>query len=587
VVRPWLFLVYGSGALLLLLSGYVSIQDNLDIINVSFSATIGLMLLAAYKLHRRLNHQQHKINALKNRTQKITYSANKFIVDRIVNLRRPLQGLIGIHDLYNAPGSSPEESQDYFEIADFCSRYLVRQLDKVQLFAEIGSGPYRFEVGQFSIRQCVGNAIIMASEQANMQAQAVVTEYDNALPEFAHGSEYALKKILVELLDNAIRYSGPGHAHLRIACNPNNKNELIFTVSDRGPGFSDKQMLALSSTLTSGKKTMPWLDAREGLGLIVVRRIINNLSGKLLVESKKGQGAKISFTLPERSLSVAHFDKAEVEVKNIRPKILLVEDDKITTKVISGFLDKFGIEHDVAENGREAIHKCQLKEFDVVLMDLHMPILNGFDASQAILHKLKIRKRPTIIAISSLCTQADRDRCNQIGILDFLAKPIRIEDLQLSLQSIGYLMKEALTSNNLLRPKFAIKQPEKNMPTTPLVPRHLIDFKRLYSSLDESIELCHDVLENVLVDLESGIEKMMSRAEANDRHNLQELLHKARGEMAMIMCDRGTDIINKLEHLTRKDDPAALSKALLELADVIELIGRELDSLVKNNSIAA
>jgi CheY-like chemotaxis protein/signal transduction histidine kinase len=530
-----------------------------------------------YKINFLLSRAQRRVAAQKSRSQKIAQFAHEFISSRVVNLRRPLQGLIGIQDLY-AETQNATEAKDYFDITNHCSKYLVRQLDKIQLYSELACTPIEFQSSPFSLEKCISQIIDAAREQTRSETR-VIFSISPQLSDNVVGSQVALQRIIIELLDNALRFAGHEPIHLRVVADPENPNCPRFTITDTGPGLPEKFLQLLNAPKHQRHRLLSWAQAKDGLGLILTGKILALTNAHVFVQSTRGVGTQISFSMDPTHLCFAKTEIPKMHNRKKPPKVLVVEDETLSQQILCEFLTRLGIEATVATDGREAIHKCQYDGYDLILMDLHLPHVDGFEASEAILHKLKIPKRPHVIAISAECTQADQIRCREIGIHAFLPKPITQEQLTEAILALGYLL-DLPTLNQE-------PTPEPKEGRFHMRGEYMIDFNRLYNSLNESLELCHQVLENAVVSLETGVQDLSSAMDRGDLKELAKITHKIRGELAIIMCDTGVQAILALEAAARKNDTVMMTQAYEVLCKAIELIAIEVEGLVKNRDMAA
>lgn len=591
-VRSMMILVMGSLSGLIL-TGLLAVSK----IDITPTVLFSLMMFfvagavcGLYQLNKKLRAQKRRIHNLQIRNDKIIASANKFIVDRVVELRRPLQGMVGIHDLY-ATSSSPLEAKDYLDIADFCSRFLIRQLERIQLFSEMEGSGLHSENAPFSLKKCVDDAVSLACEQANSKDVAIIEEWSPSISEHMDGNESFIRKTLVELLDNAIRYGGQGRIYLRIMPDADNKSQIRFVVSDSGPGISERQLQKFNSE-PKRKETAPWKAAKDGMGIYLIKRMVREMRGTLHVESRKGMGTTISFLLPSESLRAVNSLPQRPEASLELSRVLVVDDEPISRQIITSILKKLGLSADTAENGRDAIHKCQQGSYDLIFMDLSMPVLDGFEASRVILHDLNLNKTPKIVIVSSHCKQEDRDKCQSIGVSNFLSKPARLDHIRECLKKLGHLGgKESSFVNH---PELdsasdsltTIRSKESSNLQGPREPGYHINFNQLYNSLDENMTLCHDILNRVSVDLDANLEHLARAVAQNDRKEIYQILHKAQGELSMILCSTGVAAVEKMMDAVRVEGAETLQTAFQELSEVFEGIISEIQSMKKAETMA-
>jgi CheY-like chemotaxis protein len=548
---------------------------------LSISGAVGLC-----RLNQQLVFAKNRIKSWRSYSKKTSRSAHKFIIDRIVDLRRPLQGLVGIHELYTAAGSK-QEGLDFLNIADFCSRYLIRQLERIQFYSEIELGTLKFEPTVFSLQKCVQDAVVLASDQARTNHVTIVEEYGPTIPEFVYGSEVAIRKLLLELIDNSVRHAGNTKTTIRILPDPNNKDQICFVVNDNGPGVSKDKMDEIMAVLPDEKKSIPWRNAREGLGMIIVKKILQRLGGSLTANSQTGLGATISFTLPADKLTPAHRPDNIMNLNADELRVLIVDDEEVTRQILSALFRRLNVRVDMAVNGHDAIAKVHLKPYDLVVMDLSMPVVDGFMASEAILNSTKIKTKPKILVASSHCRQEDRDRCAQIGVSAFLPKPMRLEALKLTLIELGFI-KESVQEN---LPNNVVSLPIRAERARPRIKEtgYYINFNSLYNSLNENLTLCRELLNRTSKDISAAIESLALTLKNKELKSASNILHRIHGELSMVHCVHGLDLIQKMQSAIATASEEDLQGHFQDVSDYLDSLCEEIERLTRDedDSIAA
>jgi len=271
----------------------------------------------------------------------------------------------------------------------------------------------------------------------------LVTEFDNRIPEWLLGDSVRLNQIMLNLSSNAIKFTTEGEIRVGIHLKSEN-NESVnieFVVADTGIGIPENRLPAIFENFEQATTSTARLFGGTGLGLAIVKKLVEKQGGVISVKSKIDEGSTFSFLLnfkkcqPDTQLfaGIAEIE-SDKNIKNL--KILVVEDVSLNQLLMKIILDDFGFEHDIADNGKIAIEKLQSDSFDIVLMDLQMPEMNGFEATEFI--RKKLNNNIPIIALTAGVTVTDLSLCKAVGMNDHLAKPI---DEKLLYQKIAGIAK--------------------------------------------------------------------------------------------------------------------------------------------------
>jgi CheY-like chemotaxis protein len=272
----------------------------------------------------------------------------------------------------------------------------------------------------------------------------LIKKYDNKIPKVLIGDPVRLHQIILNLVSNAVKFTAKGEIiiSVRLLKEDEEKATIEFSVTDTGIGIPEDRMEHIFENFQQASSKTARLYGGTGLGLAISKQLVESQGGSITVKSKLEEGSTFSFILPFQKTN------AEVEsetvmkelitkVENI--KVLVVEDIALNQLLMKTLLDDFGFEHDIADNGRIAIEKLQKKSYDIILMDLHMPEMNGFEATEYIRNKMN--SQIPIIALTADVTTADLKKCTAVGMNDYISKPL---DEKLLYNKIVDLLKKTI-----------------------------------------------------------------------------------------------------------------------------------------------
>jgi CheY-like chemotaxis protein len=260
-------------------------------------------------------------------------------------------------------------------------------------------------------------------------------------PDTIIGDHGRLRQILVNLLTNAVKFTDKGDISISISSKAveNYTHQFLFEVKDDGIGIPQNEMNELFEPFTQLERTLSLKRDGVGLGLAITKNLVELMGGKIWAESVLGQGTTFRFTIqaeitPSKQLKLERQKGASFESpssqKNLR--ILVAEDNPSNQKVLVEMLKRLGCRPDAVADGTEVIQALERQDYDLALMDVKMPEMDGITATKVI-RKMRPDKGPKIIAITAYALECNREKCLEAGIDDYISKPVQLEDLQLVL----------------------------------------------------------------------------------------------------------------------------------------------------------
>jgi CheY-like chemotaxis protein len=254
----------------------------------------------------------------------------------------------------------------------------------------------------------------------------LITEYDETVPQILVGDFVRLRQIILNLLSNAVKFTDAGKILLRISLVEEDETHIIleFALSDTGIGIEEGKLEDIFNIFEQANQNTANFYGGTGLGLAIVKQLVEAQGGTIHVKSELNKGTKFSFTLPFKKIGIINENIPEVvdEIKLRNVKVLVAEDVALNQLLIKIILMDFGFELEIAENGKMAIEKLKENQYDIILMDLQMPEMNGFDATVYIREEMNLQI--PIIALTADVTTVDFEKCLAVGMNDYISKPI-------------------------------------------------------------------------------------------------------------------------------------------------------------------
>ena len=371
-------------------------------------------------------------------------SANKAITEFFSNIsheiRTPLNGIIGLTQLCSLTDLSKKQ-HEYLESIKKSGQVLARLIDNVLDFAKIEAGKMEIYNAPFSLKDLCQTLKSILFVKASDKGLKLLFEMESSIPDKLIGDSLKLEQVIINLVGNAIKFTESGSVKVNISLvrEETNKVSLKFTIKDTGMGIPPDKLDSLFKHFTQADSSISRKFGGTGLGLVISQQFVNLMKSEISVESqvvsaKDPGGTTFSFILEfEKSLikeREIEFDMASISLQG--RSVLLVEDNEINQQVAKELLEFKGCDVKVASNGEEAIERVQKEKFDLLLMDLQMPNMGGFETTKIIRESFSDKELP-IIAFTANVTKSDMERAQAEGMQDFLSKPLDSNKLYLAI----------------------------------------------------------------------------------------------------------------------------------------------------------
>ena len=357
---------------------------------------------------------------------------SEFLAVMSHELRTPLNGVRGMLEFLHETKMSKEQSE-YAETALSCSNTLLHLIDDLLDLSKIEAGKLEIRRKPFSLKTMLADIDNVYRPTLEHTDLALKTELDESLPDWVSGDESRIVQVVTNLVGNAVKYSKQGVVTLSVE----RAGELIrIVVKDEGPGIPEEFQASLFEPFTQLDSSTARSYGGVGLGLAVVHRLVRLMGGTLDFESAEGRGTQfeITLSLPACPAPIdAESSDGECDLSAL--SILVVEDNPINRRVVTTQLEKLQAgEVVVAEDGRKALEFLSKRAVDLILLDCQMPGLDGFEVARLIRSDAERFGRPIIIALTAHALSEERQRCLDVGMDDFLSKPLAFKNLRATLR---------------------------------------------------------------------------------------------------------------------------------------------------------
>lgn len=406
------------------------------------SAPLGLLpdgrravISMAVDVTERKRHEE-ALKRAKEEAEQANAAKSQFLANMSHEIRTPMTGIMGMTDLTLMTDLS-EQQREYLEVVKFSTESLLRILNDILDYSKIEAGKLSLEEMPFRLVEVVDEVIGLFSIVAKQKGLKIRVGFDKSIPATLLGDSFRLRQILSNLLGNAVKFTKHGYVNIRIELEEISEKtiKIKFIVLDTGIGIAEDKIECLFKSFSQVDNSNTRQFGGTGLGLAISKKLTELMGGEIGVESKIGEGSQFTFTAlfvkTEEKIQGRH---QELENKLLgnheRGKILLVEDDEISRKIVEIILRKKGLEVWIAKNGKEAIEIFNKEIFDLIIMDINMPLLDGYSTVAFLRKKEEILNRHTpVIAMTAYAIKGDREKCLASGMDDYISKPIDVQQL--------------------------------------------------------------------------------------------------------------------------------------------------------------
>ncbi|MBI1272884.1 MAG: response regulator [Alphaproteobacteria bacterium] len=478
-----------------------------------------------------IKNTQEALRLAKSEAERGANMKSNFLAMMSHEIRTPINSILGALSLMHDTAMN-EEQKRYVATASTSGAALLEIINDLLDYSKIEAGKLEIETEAFNLPALLSGIVDMLQNQAKAKGLYCNHKREPDVPTNVMGDPGRVRQILLNLVSNAVKFTETGGIMINVSNlisydEAGGTHSLIrFEVVDTGIGINHEGQSRLFTEFNQLDPSTSRKHGGTGLGLAICRRLVKLMNGEIGVESRPGEGSKFWFVIPfevtEKETTGAKTQQPDAQTPTIKGRILLVEDNEPNQIVIAGFLRKAGHRVDIAGNGLMAIEKAQTTPYDLVLMDISMPEMDGMTATREIRALGMVASDLPIIAMTALAMAGDRERCIAAGMNDYIRKPIERRALEQTVQR--WLRKngcgETRARESACSGDIAFASPVLDRATV----------KQMIADLDKTIVL--GLIDVFLRDLETHVARVHAAVAANDWDAVQREAHSMKSSSA-------------------------------------------------------
>ena len=504
--------------------------------------------------------------------EKAVVIKEQFLTNMSHEIRTPMNGIIGFAKILEGTKLNDDQKQSV-EAIKKAGQNLMVIINDILDFSKIEANKMTVEEANFSLSKTVDSVIELLTQNAVEKKIKLLCDIDSAIHDELIGDPTKLSQILFNLIGNALKFTEKGFVELVITEIEGNESEslLKFSVIDSGIGISKDKIDSIFESFNQASNETTRKYGGTGLGLTITRRLVELQGGQITAESIVSKGSEFTFSLKYKKASQIIESPVALNIKNISPdflkdiNILLVEDNELNQLLAVKVFEKWDKKIDIANNGVEAIEKVSTSFYDIILMDIQMPGMDGIELTRYIRSSMGEKSNIPIIALTAHATKAEERRCFENGVNDYLSKPYNFEEL---LNKLYHNLKNN-TDDSLLFMESQQKE---------IASEKLIDFKYLKDFSDGDDTFIKNMISLFLNNTPETMQIILESNKNDDIKILKDEIHKLKSSLSILGMIKASNCVEVIEMEIEKNPLGQKRKdEVNNLNEICQLAIKELE----------
>jgi len=533
---------------------------------------IGQLITVFNTMINQINKQNKALTIAKEEAEASSKIKDEFLANMSHEIRTPMNGIMGMVKLLTDTPLNKKQHL-YLENISISAHNLLIIINDILDFSKIEAGKLKIEAITFNLLNLLNKSILMFKEEAKNKSLNFNFNIDRNIPEFVIGDPTRLNQIIVNLLGNAIKFTKQGEVNFSIKLNSKDRKEstICFIIKDTGIGIPKDKLNVIFSSFSQASSDMTRRFGGTGLGLTISNQLANLQGGTIKVESTINKGSTFYFTLTLKHGNNKILNEENKTQKiddnnilNSNTKILLAEDNEINQLFVKTILKNRNINLTIASNGKEVLNLIEKETFNLILMDLHMPEIDGYKTTELIRnHKDKIKRKIPIIALTASAIVGEKEKCLKNGMNGYISKPFEPEDL------LEVIIKN-VKNNKIITKNNRVKKP------------NITKYKYIDLTYIESVGSDDPKFKNELIDIFKKqipvlITQLTNNLENKNYKELGSIAHKAKSTVAILGITKLQNDMKQLEIYCKTNTHSEEYKIIID--DFIKLSNKVLQEI--------